>query len=100
MGNKIIFINISYNFFLLSAKFITSRCKKYTADLNFEKIANFASQLGSSGSDFRFHTQPIFCQNQNSLLEKCQNENTSPGLGRGRLVPSSFVLILLGNFYI
>ena len=28
-------------------------------------------------------------QNQNSLLVKHQNDNTSPGLGRGRLVPSS-----------
>ena len=28
-------------------------------------------------------------QNQNSLLVKRQNDNTSPELGRGRLVPSS-----------
>ena len=28
-------------------------------------------------------------QNQNSLLVKRQNDNTSPGLGRGRLVLSS-----------
>ena len=28
-------------------------------------------------------------QNQNSLLVKPQNDNTSPGLGRGRLVPRS-----------
>ena len=27
-------------------------------------------------------------QNRNSLLVKCQNDNTSPGLGRGRLVPT------------
>ena len=25
------------------------------------------------------------------LLMKCQNDNTSPGLGRGRLVPSSYI---------
>ena len=30
-----------------------------------------------------------YSQNQNSLLVKRQNDNTSPGLGRGRLVPSS-----------
>ena len=28
-------------------------------------------------------------QNQNSLLVKRENDNTSPGLGRGRLVPRS-----------
>ena len=52
----------------------------------------------SSGSDLGFHIDPFFCQN--SLLEKRQKENTSPGLGKERLVPSSFVLILLGKFYI
>ena len=31
----------------------------------------------------------MYVQNQNSLLVKRQNDNTSPGLGRGRLVPSS-----------
>ena len=36
-----------------------SRCKKYTPDLNFEKIASLTSQLGSSGSDLGFHTRPF-----------------------------------------
>ena len=38
------------------------------------------------------HFNPLYfaCdQNQNSLLVKRQNDNTSPGLGRGRLVPRS-----------
>ena len=34
-------------------------------------------------------SNPIDDQNKNSLLVLRQNDNTSPGLGRGRLVPSS-----------
>ena len=39
-----------------------SKCKNYTPDLNFEKIATLASQLGSSGSDLGFHTRPYLSQ--------------------------------------
>ena len=49
MGNKIIFLNISY---------IIYNVKIYTTDHNFEKITTLASQLGSSGSDLGFHTRP------------------------------------------
>ena len=39
------------------------------------------------------HLNPLYyfaCdQNQNSLLVKRENDNTSPGLGGGRLVPRS-----------
>ena len=42
-------------------------------------------------------------KNQNSLLVKCKNDNTSPGLGRGRFVPSShegreFRYAVIGQF--
>ena len=43
MGNKIIFLSISYIIFLLDARLFhinPSRCKKYTPGLNFEKIAS------------------------------------------------------------
>ena len=49
MGNKIILLNISYNFFYYLLDLLLVGVKKYTADLNFEKIASFASQLGSLG---------------------------------------------------
>ena len=46
MGNKIIFLNSSYITFLQGARLlllILVDIKKYTPDLNFEKIASLAS---------------------------------------------------------
>ena len=54
--------------------------------LNFENLEKFAK---SSIIFIPFIYILIQNQNQNSLLVKRQNDNTSPGLGRGRLVPSS-----------
>ena len=56
MGNKIIFLNMFFiiYIYLLGARFIA------IPDLTFKKIASSASQNGSSGSDLRFHTRPLF----------------------------------------